>query len=41
METRRRILVEEFYANLGDRKDLICYVRGNGSFLGKGPSSEP
>ena len=28
MEPRKRALVKEFYANLGERKDLKCYVRG-------------
>ena len=28
MEPGRRALVKEFYANLGGRKDLTCYVRG-------------
>ena len=28
MELGRRALVKEFYANLGQRKDLTCYVRG-------------
>ena len=28
MELGRRALVKEFYANLGERKDLMCYVRG-------------
>ena len=38
MEPERRAVVKEFYSNLGDRKYLTCYVRGNGSLLGKGPS---
>ena len=33
-----RALVKEFYANLGEQKNLMCYVRGDGSLLGKGPS---
>ena len=28
MELEKRELVKEFYANLGERKDLMCYVRG-------------
>ena len=28
MEPRKRALVKEFYANLGERKDLKCYVKG-------------
>ena len=28
MEPRRRVLVKEFYTNLGERKDLMLYVRG-------------
>ena len=28
MELGRKALVKEFYANLGERKDLTCYVRG-------------
>ena len=28
MEPGKRVLVKEFYANLGKRKDLACYVRG-------------
>ena len=24
----KRALVKEFYANLGEKKDLMCYVRG-------------
>ena len=28
MEPGRRALVKEFYANLGEQKDLTCYVRG-------------
>ena len=28
MEPRRREIVKEFYANLGERKDLTCYVKG-------------
>ena len=28
MEPGRRALVKEFYANLGERKNLTCYVRG-------------
>ena len=31
-------LVKEFYANMGKHKNLKCYVRGDGSFLGKGSS---
>ena len=27
MELGRKALVKEFYANLGERKDLTCYVR--------------
>ena len=38
MELGRRDLVKEFYANLGERKTLTCYVRGDGSLLGKEPS---
>ena len=38
MEPRRRAIVKEFYANLGERKDLTCYVRGRWTLLGKGPS---
>ena len=37
MEPRRKASVKEFYANLGERKDLNCYVRGRWiSFWGKG-----
>ena len=39
MEPGRRVVVKEFYANLGERKDMICYVRvgrGVGPFWGKG-----
>ena len=28
LELGIRAIVKEFYANLGDRKNLICYVRG-------------
>ena len=28
IEPRRRAIVKEFYANLGEMKDLTCYVRG-------------
>ena len=28
MEPGRRALVKEFYANVSDRKNLTCYVRG-------------
>ena len=28
MEPGRRVLVKEFYANLGEQKDLTCYVKG-------------
>ena len=28
MELGRRVLVKEFYANLGKQKDPTCYVRG-------------
>ena len=28
MELGRRSLVKEFYANLGEKKDLTCYVWG-------------
>ena len=28
LEQGRRALVKEFYANLGDRRNLTCYVRG-------------
>ena len=28
LETRRRTLVKEFYANLGERRNLTCYVKG-------------
>ena len=28
MEPGRRAIGKEFYANLGERKDLTCYVRG-------------
>ena len=28
MEPRRRVVVKEFYSNLGDKKDMTCYVRG-------------
>ena len=28
MEPGIRTLIKEFYANLGDRKNLTCYVRG-------------
>ena len=34
----RRALVKEFYANLGERRNLTCYVRGDGSLLEKGSS---
>ena len=34
MEPGRRDLVKEFYANLGDRKNLICYVRGRWVLFG-------
>ena len=27
LESGRRALVKEFYANLGDRKKLTCYIR--------------
>ena len=27
-EKSRRSLVKEFYANLGERKDLTCYIMG-------------
>ena len=27
-ELGRRAIVKEFYPNLGERKDLTCYVRG-------------
>ena len=37
-ELGRRALVKEFYANLGDIKNLTCYVRGRWIPLGKGPS---
>ena len=28
MEPGRRAIIKEFYANQGEREDLICYVRG-------------
>ena len=28
MEPERKAIVKEFYANLGERKDLTCYVKG-------------
>ena len=28
MEPGRRDIVKEFYPNLGERKDLTCYIRG-------------
>ena len=28
MEPGRRAIVKEFYANLGEMKDLTCYVKG-------------
>ena len=28
LELGRRTIVKEFYANLGDKKNLTCYVRG-------------
>ena len=28
MESGTKALVKEFYANLGDRRNLTCYVRG-------------
>ena len=28
MEPGNRVLFKEFYANLGGRKDMTCYVRG-------------
>ena len=30
-----RALVKEFYTNLGEQKNLACYVRRGGSLLGK------
>ena len=37
MESRRRAIFKEFYANLGERKGLTCYVRGRWvPFWGKG-----
>ena len=36
MEPGRGALVKGFYAHLGERKDLTCYVWGDGSLLGKG-----
>ena len=37
MEPGRRVVVKEFHSNLGDRKDLTCYVRGRWvPFGGKG-----
>ena len=35
MELGRRVLVKEFYANLGEQKDLECYVRGRWIPFGK------
>ena len=35
MEPGRRALVKEFYANLGERKGLTCYVRGRWIPFGK------
>ena len=31
----RRALVKEFYANLGDRKNLTCYVKDTGVPFGE------
>ena len=28
MEPEKRAVVKEFYVNLGEKKDLMCYVRG-------------
>ena len=28
MEPGRRAIVKEFYTNLGERKDMTCYVSG-------------
>ena len=28
MESGKKALVKEFYTNLGERKDLTCYVNG-------------
>ena len=37
LESGRRALVKEFYANLGDRKKLTCYIRRRWvPFWGKG-----
>ena len=38
MEPGRRALVKEYYANLGERKDLTCYVKGRWIPLRKLPS---
>ena len=38
MKSGRRALVKEFYANLGERKDPTCYIRGDESLLSKGLS---
>ena len=35
MEPRRRAVVKEFYSNLGDRKDMTCYVRGRWVLFGE------
>ena len=35
MEPSRRTLVKEFYANLGERKNLTCYVRGRWVHFGE------
>ena len=38
MELGRRALVKEFYANLGERKNLTCYVRGGWVPLRRSPN---
>ena len=38
LESGRRALVKEFYANLEERRNLKFYVRGGGFLLEKGPS---
>ena len=40
MEPGRRVLVKEFYANLGERKDLMCYIRGRWITFGERATSQ-
>ena len=41
LEPGRRTLVKEFYANLGDRKNLTCSVRGRWVPFGEMAISQP